>query len=137
MNQDLEHLRLLSIFHYVLALLVALVSLIPVVHLLIGLAMANGWMDFEHDAPPPFVGWLLACFAGLFIVLGLAYAVCLVLAGRFLVQHRQWVFCMVIAGISCTIMPVGTALGVFTLIVLSRPPVRALFEGRESSAVGG
>ena len=128
MNEDLEHLRLLSIFHYALAALIGCVSLIPVFHLLIGLAMANGWMDFEHDAPPAFVGWLLAGFAGCFILLGLTYAVCLVIAGRSLAQHRSWIFCMVIAGISCTVMPVGTALGIFTMIVLNRPSVRALFE---------
>ncbi len=129
MNEDLEHLRLLSIFYYLMAALAALFSLIPVFHLLFGLAMATRWMDFGADPPPAFVGWLISCIAGVFVVLGLAYAVCLALTGRFLAQHRNWVFCMVVAGISCTFMPVGTVLGVFTMIVLNRPSVRALFEG--------
>src|SRR6266545_803059 len=125
MNEDLEHLRLLSIFHYVLAALIGLVSLIPSVHLFIGLAMANRWMDFGDEAPPAFVGWLLSCFAGCFILVGLTYAVCLLVAGRSLARHRNWIYCMVIAGISCTVMPVGTVLGIFTMIVLNRPSVRA------------
>lgn len=129
MNEDLEHLRLLSIFHYVMAALTALFTLIPVVHLLFGMALSFGWGDFDHDAPPAFVGWLLSCIAGMFILLGGTYAVCLVIAGRSLARHRNWVFCMVIAGISCTVMPVGTILGVFTMVVLNKPSVRALFEG--------
>lgn len=135
MNEDLEHLRLLSIFHYVMAALTALFTLIPVVHLLFGMALSFGWGDFEHDAPPAFVGWLLSCIAGMLILLGGTYAVCLALAGRSLARHRNWVFCMVIAGISCTIMPVGTILGVFTMVVLNRTSVRALFEGRPAVPV--
>lgn len=129
MNQDLEHLRLLSIFHYVMALLAALCTLFPVGYLALGMALTFGWGDFGQDAPPPFVGGLISCFGAFFLLLGLTYAVCLALAGRYLAQHRSWVFCMVVAGISCTVMPVGTALGVFTMIVLNRPSVRALFEG--------
>ena len=135
MNEDLEHLRLLSIFHYVMAALTALFTLIPVVHLLFGMALSFGWGELEHDAPPAFVGWLLSCIGGVFLLLGGTYAVCLVIAGRSLVRHRNWVFCMVVAGISCTIMPVGTILGVFTMVVLNKPSVRALFEGRPAPPV--
>ena len=39
MNQDIEHLRLLSIFHYVVAGIGALVSCFPVFHLAFGLVM--------------------------------------------------------------------------------------------------
>jgi hypothetical protein len=31
------------------------------------------------------------------------------------------------AALACTLMPFGTVLGVFTIIVLSRPSVRVLF----------
>ena len=45
MNQDLEHLRLLSIFHYVVAGLAALFALIPVFHLVFGIAMVSGALE--------------------------------------------------------------------------------------------
>jgi hypothetical protein len=135
MNEDLEHLRLLSIFHYLMALLTALFSLLPGIHLALGIAMASGWGDFGEDPPPAFVGWLVSCIAGFLILLGLTFAACFALAGRSLTRHRNWIFCMVIAGISCTIMPVGTVLGVFTILVLNRPSVRALFEGRPSPQI--
>jgi hypothetical protein len=35
---------------------------------------------------------------------------------------------MVIAGINCLSFPFGTALGIFTLIVLSRESVQALYK---------
>jgi hypothetical protein len=37
------------------------------------------------------------------------------------------------AGVMCIFMPFGTVLGVFTLIVLLRPSVKPLFEGRAAS----
>jgi hypothetical protein len=33
----------------------------------------------------------------------------------------------VIAAIACSFVPIGTVLGVFTIIVLTRPSVRVLF----------
>lgn len=39
MNQDEEHLRLLSIFHYVVGALAAMFALFPIFHLVIGLVM--------------------------------------------------------------------------------------------------
>ena len=41
-NADLDHLRILSIFHFVLATMVGLVSLFPILHVLMGLAMVSG-----------------------------------------------------------------------------------------------
>ena len=35
---------------------------------------------------------------------------------------------MVVAGVACTFAPLGTALGVFTIIVLMRDSVKELFE---------
>jgi hypothetical protein len=129
MSEDLEHLRLLSVFYYLMALLIALFSLLPVIHLVLGVMMISGSGEFGQDPPPAFVGWLVSCVAVFLILLGLACAACFALAGKNLAQHRSWIFCMVIAGIACTIMPFGTVLGVFTILVLNRPSVRALFAG--------
>lgn len=129
MNEDLDHLRLLSIFYYLTALLTAMVSLLPLIHLVLGIAMASGWGEFGEDPPPAFVGWLVSCVAAFLILLGLAFAACFALTGKYLAQHRNWIFCMVMAGIACTMMPIGTALGIFTILVLNRPSVRALFAG--------
>ena len=44
-RQDAEHLRILSIFHYVVAGLLALFSMFPIVHLAIGIASVAGAFD--------------------------------------------------------------------------------------------
>ncbi len=37
MNQDLEHIRLLSMFHYVVGGLTALFACFPIIHLIMGI----------------------------------------------------------------------------------------------------
>lgn len=135
MNQDLEHLRLLSIFHYVVAGLTALFACFPIFHLAFGLVMffAPEVLENNHPQPPGefrFFGLFIAIFAGSFILAGWSLAVCVLLAGRNLARHRRYTFCLVIAGIICAFMPFGTVLGVFTIIVLVRPSVKELFDNK-------
>jgi hypothetical protein len=47
--------------------------------------------------------------------------------GYCLLKRRARIFCLVMAGISCISIPLGTILGVFTLIVLARESVRTAF----------
>jgi len=61
------------------------------------------------------------------ITLGLAFAVCLVVAGRKLAQQSGYTFCLVMAALSCLVVPLGTVLGVFTILVLLRPTVKERF----------
>jgi hypothetical protein len=81
-NEDTHHLRLLSIFHYVVAGILALFSMFPVLHLAIGIAMVTGAFDeFENGNPPPaFVGWIFVIFPLVFILCGLALSICVSIA---------------------------------------------------------
>ena len=117
--QDIEHLRLLSIFHYVVAAITALFSLFPVIHLAIGLGLVSGRVD-DTDPEAVMVGWV---FVGIAIV----FAGLLAYAGRCLAQNRRYTFCLVIAAISCMFIPFGTVLGVFTLVILVKPSVKQRF----------
>ncbi len=62
MNQDAEHLRLLSIFHYVVAGLAALFSLFPLLYTTIGaifiFAARHGTPKPGEELPPEFLGCL-------------------------------------------------------------------------------
>ena len=132
---DLEHLRLLSIFHYVVAGLAAMFSLLPMIHLALGVAMISGHFDAPgKDSPPAALGWLFVVLASTVILCGLTFAACLALAGRFLDQRRRYLFCLVVAGFACMFAPFGTVLGVFTIVVLVRPSVKAAFSGEASAA---
>jgi hypothetical protein len=138
-NNDAEHLRLLSIFHYVCAGITALFSSFFIMHVVMGIAMMQGENLFDQlpkaEGQPPFpdidtrgMGLMFAAAGSFAVLSGWAFAVCLAIAGRKLAARRSRTFCLVIAAISCTFVPVGTALGVFTIIVLSRPSVQALFD---------
>ena len=127
LNADVEHLRLLSIFHYIVGAITGVFSLLPVMHLAIGVAMVTGRFEQSGEAPPAMFGWFFIVVALVFIVCGLALAACLVLAGRFLSRREHYLFCFVMAALACIFFPFGTVLGVFTIIVLSRPSVKELF----------
>ena len=76
------------------------------------------------EPPPAFLGWFFVFFGGVFLLMGEALALCLFLSGRWLSKGRRYWFSFVVACIACTIMPFGTVLGVFTIIVLSRDSVK-------------
>jgi hypothetical protein len=135
MNQDSEHLKLLSIFHYVVGGMAALFACIPFIHFFMGLAMTAGWIE-DTDPVLPAVGVFLMVFAGIVILVGWTFAVCLIVAGRKLAARKSYTFCLVMAALACMFMPFGTVLGVLTIIVLVRPSVKHLFEGPVEEAAG-
>ena len=130
MNQDLQHLKLLSIFHYVVAGLLALIACFPIIHFVVGLMMliAPASMSGNGEPPPAAVGWVFVLLAAAIILLGWTMAICLMVAGWFLRQGKHYMFCFVMACIECLFHPFGTVLGVFTIVVLLRPSVKRLFE---------
>jgi hypothetical protein len=131
MKQDEEHLRLLSIFHYVVAGLAALFALFPIFHLIFGIFMILAPQKFaghgQEQPPLALIGWFFVIFASVFITLGWTIAALILTTGRFLARHRHYQFCLVMAGVECLFMPFGTVLGVFTILVLVRESVKPLF----------
>ena len=130
MDDDAQHLKLLAIFHYVVAGIVAFVGCFPFIHLTIGIAFLTGRISPQPNDPAAvaFMGWVFTVIAGAMIVVMWSFAVVMVCAGRCLQQHRRRTFCLVVAGLECLMMPFGTVLGVFTIIVLVRPSVQQLFD---------
>jgi hypothetical protein len=127
-NQDEQHLKLLSIFHYIVGGIIALFSLFPIFHLVFGIVMIVSPDTFESggEGPPAFIGWLFALIGGTIILVGFVLATCVILAGRFLSLRRHYTYCFVIACIQCLFIPFGTVLGVFTIIVLTRESVKQI-----------
>jgi len=131
MNQDAEHLRLLAIFHYVVAGLAAFFSFFPLLYTTVGaifiLAARHGTAKPGEDLPPEFLGWIFAVLGSLLFLIGIAMAICILIAGRSLALRKRYLFVLVMACIECLFIPFGTILGVFTIVVLSRESVRGLF----------
>jgi hypothetical protein len=61
------------------------------------------------------------------VLFGWTLAALLVAAGRSIARRKRHLFCLIVAGMACLMMPFGTVLGVFTLITLNRPSVKAKF----------
>jgi thiol:disulfide interchange protein len=127
MSQDEQHLNLLAIFHFILGGMIALFACFPMIHMVVGILMLSGMLDGE-DAPPRALGILLIAIPAVFIFAGWVIAALVIVAGRKLRRRASWTFCMIVAGLECLFMPFGTALGVFTIVVLSRVSIKELFE---------
>ena len=129
-EEDSKNLNLLGTFHYVLSGITALFACLPIIHVIIGILMLTGRLapDSGGADPPRLVGMIFLVVGALFVIMGWGLAVCMFIAGRRLKQRRNRLFCMVIGGIECAFMPLGTVLGVFTLIVLSKDSVKGIFD---------
>jgi hypothetical protein len=127
---DNEHLRLLSIFHYVLGGLAALFACFPIIHLVIGLVLIFAPQKFGpgSNQPPVFLGWLFVILGSCFILVGWTFAALVLIAGRCIAHRNRYTFCFVLACVECLWMPFGPCLGVFTILVLNRQSVRMLID---------
>jgi hypothetical protein len=127
MTQDEKHLNLISIFQIIFGGLKILFSCVFLIHVAIGVAMLLGAIDGK-DAPPRVVGLFMVLFGTGFILVGWIIATMMIVLGVKLRRRTSRTFCLVAAGIECISMPFGTILGVFTIVLLMKDSVRALFE---------
>jgi len=130
---DVDHLNLLSILHFVGAGFALLGVLFLLMHFSIFYTVFNNpklWEN-EKQGPPP--AELFDIFKWFYLVLAIWFitsGILSVLSGLFLRARKHRMFSMVVAGIICVHAPLGTALGVFTIIVLLRDSVRELYEAK-------
>jgi hypothetical protein len=126
-TENEQHLRLLAIFHCVVGGVTALFALFPLIHFTVGWFILHAPPPKQGEPPPAFVGWLFMVCGAAFFMLGESFAACVVAAGRFITQRRRYWFVFVMACLQCAFFPFGTVLGVFTIVVLSRPSVKQMF----------
>ncbi len=127
---DAQHLKLLAIFHFVLAGL-AIVGLgFLALHWFVMdsvFSHPEAWKNSQSGPPPEQFLLLFQWFygiAGFFIV---ASGVANLVSGFMIQRRRARVFSLVVAGLNCLAFPFGTILGVFTFIVLLRSSVEELY----------
>ena len=128
LTRDEEQLRLLSIFHYVVAGLGALFSFFPLIYVGMGALMVCGKLDGPHPDPTArIMGWVFLGIGVVFFLMGMGFVACVALAGRYLSRRTHYTYCFTMGAVECIFMPFGTVLGVFTIIVLQKEAVRRLF----------
>ena len=136
-DENERYLQILSIAHYVHGALIGLLAFFPIFHFGIGIAMLTGQFGSSGrntEFPATWFGLFFVCIAGAIMVSGWAYAVCSILAGRYMQQRKNYTFCMVMGGVDCIFQPLGTVIGVFTLLLLTRAPVRAMYDRAEAAS---
>lgn len=136
-TQDRDHLRLLTIFHYVFAGLgicgLSFVALhYAFLNTMISMEQAKGRPDAPPDAFMDIFVWIYVLMAAMC----LTGMILNVMSARFLKARRHRTFCMVVSGLNVLQVPFGTLLGVFTLLVLARDSVRQAFEETATVASG-
>ncbi|HVX67390.1 MAG TPA: hypothetical protein VHA11_12345 [Bryobacteraceae bacterium] len=131
LSEDDQHLHLLAKFHYAVAALAAVSACFPLLNMVIGfILLINPEVLSARFTPfglESLIGLLFAVMGGAATVIGWALAVCLYKTARYLNERRRWTFCFATAVAACTFLPFGTILGIFTIIVLWRPAVKAMF----------
>ena len=124
-----QRLKTLAIFHYIAAGLWGLGLLLGVIIGLVLVGMLGGQTRGNNEGIrfatfDNLLSVIIVCIELLEVVLP---PVLLFVAGRNLAKHRGLVFVQVVAILELLFFPLGTILGVFTLMALSRPAVKALF----------
>lgn len=135
---DADQLTLLAVFHFVGAGLAGFGMLFLFVHYSIMSAVFNNpqmWNNAQMmknlpqgPSPEQFFGifkWFYV-FGGAWFVASLGLNV---ISGFCLLGRKGRMFSMVVAGMNCLHIPLGTVLGVFTIIVLMRDSVREAYGG--------
>jgi hypothetical protein len=123
-----DNLRALSICSYILAAATAVVFCLPLLHFGIGVWLIGHTPPHAQDkAPLVMMGSIFIALAVTVILAGWIYSACLAYSGRCLAQRRHYIFCMVMAALNCCQLPLGTILGIFTIIELNKPEVKAQF----------
>jgi hypothetical protein len=139
MNNDELHLKLLKIFHYILAGLSCVFSLMFIFHIVIGWSAMHGREPFGEVAknpPPPGFGIMFFVAGVLAVSFGWVFAASVAYAGYSIGKRKNHLFCLIIAGLMCLMCnPLGTVLGVFTFVVLLRSSVKTLFNPTLSPSI--
>ncbi len=149
---DAENLNALTLCHYILGGVTALFSCMFIFHIVMGTMMIhNPGMFTPRPMPqavpsaplypgqlspvqpypffPPFMGYMFVTMGTIAVLGGWTLGALTAYAGRCLKARRNYLYILIIAGCNCGfVMPLGTVLGVFTFIVMTRPTVKALFE---------
>ena len=127
---DAENLKLLAIFHFVLGGLAVLGLGFLFLHWTFMHAIfTNPAMKNPKGSLPPqeffdIFKWFYFVMGGFMVTAGILNVV----SGACILKRRARIFSIVVSGLNCFCIPFGTALGVFTIIVLIRDSIVEAYE---------
>ncbi len=129
-KQDSDLFGVVSIFHFVLGGCQLLFSLFGFVYVVMGILMATGAMDSaKGEPPPPELGWIFVVIGAVFVLVFVTIGLFTIKTGINIRRRRNRTLCIVIDSILCMMMPFGTIVGIFGLVLLTKPEISDEFEG--------
>jgi hypothetical protein len=134
---DEEHLRLLSLFHYIKGGLTIAMALLGMAYFLfIGFMFRMGNIsryqaaDFTDEFSINFFSWFML-IGGIIMLLVLIFGI-LQLVSAYYIRRKQYrLFSFILGILQCIEIPYGTVLGVVTIIVLTRGSVMEKYRNTE------
>jgi len=132
-------LTVLSVLHYVFALQLIATCLFMTPFILVGI---SNFIHHLHEpvlykhGPYSFKSWgeVIFILAIYFIIWIITISV-LVAAGK-LRKHKARRFCLAVAIVECINFPLGTSLGIATLVVLTKTSIKRIFDNDSSDPEG-
>ena len=116
MNDIEKKLNTISTLYFVLAVLGIPASFIaPVV------------MFHAMSGAAPQVRAIMMFAAGAGLIGSFILTACIALVGHAIRKRRWWTFCFVVSILMCPSFPLGTALGIFSLITLNKAKTKEMF----------
>lgn len=128
---DEYDLRLLSIFHVIGAWLGLAGLFLLIAHYTMFRVVWNNSNTLPQQGHAPGALEVFAMGRWLYLVFGLWFIASVALnaiSGLCISARRHRVFSLIVAGIDCLFVPLGTVLGVFTMVVLVRDSVRGMYK---------
>ena len=113
MNKSEKKLKTISTLYYILTILKLAASFIPLSVILQDIPQENIWLAILFTS--------FGILGSLFILTVFA------LTGYAIRKHKWWTYCFIISIIVCISFPLGTALGIYTIMTLRNPEIKKLF----------
>lgn len=139
-DKDRSHINVLIVLHYVNAgLTLFMIAFLFLHYYFMGTMFLNEELFKEAEGGAEMMEFFKV-FRWFYLLMGitcLADMVVNILSAVFMRQKKFRMFSIVVAGLNCLYIPLGTALGVFTILVLLRPSVQTAYaqsKGMEESS---
>lgn len=128
MNPDEYQLHILSIAYRVAAGILALATVMESIFVLAGMGLVNGiLLKPSDDLIDRAGGWLFIIHGIICAPITGCYVLATLITASYLSSRKNYMFCKTIAYALCLLVPLGTILGAFTLVVMNRKSVKDMF----------
>lgn len=123
-----RNLNTLSILHYVYGGLICLIGFGLLAMVGLGSFLNSDFiLERSSEPPPPELGQIFQVFGWVAFAIVEVWGVLVISSGRWIAKGKNRIGSMVIAGFCCLSFPLGTALGIFTFVVLANEEVKRVY----------